>query len=309
MIMIKRVAAVAALSVTLAGCSARPPEAMPSSSPAETAATMELPQLPDQLPDSIREAARTIPVAIRAGVVVNTGSGVRYDANHVLTAGHVISDTPPQGNCERLAAVGSNGDRPVEGLYSRLTSTHTDTVDIADFTLNAIGNSLPPTAGIKVSDTPPQAGEIVYFVNFEPAADGNRRGPGSTDSRYRQPAIYAGVVLPDQTPGDGQMTVLTGLKSYGAVQDVHSRPGASGGAVLEDNNGTAELLALSVRGTEGPFTPDNIRTNTGVEPTGLPAGTENNLGYTDIQLVDPTTIKRLEDELAAAPACKIPGID
>lgn len=293
----------------VAGCSSPSPEVNNSNKPVpiSTVSEMQIPQLPDQLPGQIAIAARRA-VSIQVGYTVNQASGVRYDNDTVITAGHVVSDEhthkllPLQKNCENLDAYAPGGNHGLEAAHDKVAAIYDDTTDVAAFTLGNTLNGMPQINDtLDVATTPPKVGDVVYFVNYEPTGDHKMRSPTADTEAYRQPAIYGGVVM-RSTVGDPTIEVLTGLKSYGVVPDTNSRPGASGGAVFEVVNGKAEYLGAVANGTlQGTAaTPDDVASIIGTKPMGTPQG---GLGLTGVQLVTPDTITALENQLHIASSC------
>lgn len=307
----KPIIATVATAVALAGCNARGPEVAPvetvPAQPTEAVNVMQVPMPPDELPESIKKAAHDVAVAIKVGAVVNQGSGVRVENDLVLTAGHVFL---PQGGsstfdrkCMSLAAMGTDkSGAEAMGPHERGAGTNTTEKDLGGFTLSDIANSLPPSKGIKISSVPPQAGEVVYFANFQPSEEGPR-APGAKGG-LGEPAIYAGVVMPDgSTTMPNQFTALTGIASYGVVPDLNSRKGASGGAVLKIDDGEVTLAGLTVRGSAYEMSAEDVQDMTGILPTNVPAGNEEILGFSDVQMVTPEDLAELRQDIGADKPC------
>jgi len=301
--MFKKIFSGAAATVTLAGCNALPPtpapEVKPTDIPSESPTDVRIPNIPDKLPAPVRAAARAA-MSIGVGVTLNAGSGVRIGKNYVLTAGHVADGK--LRSCESLNAMAADG---TQGIYKNLKIEFTTEADLALFTINSLANGLSPAPHLAISKTPPRPEDVVYFVNYEPAKDGART-PGSDVKAYRDPAIYAGVVMPDDNPNDRQVKVLTGFQSYGTLAAVNSRTGSSGGPLF---NGEGELIGIVSTGKPGPLTAEDIYEYTNVKPADLPPGTEANLGFTGVQLVDKETVAALMADVTQEPACHIPGIN
>jgi hypothetical protein len=90
-------------------------------------------------------------------------------------------------------------------------------------------------------------GETVYFINFQPTADGRVRSPLAADAvqgaaDYSKPAVFSGLVVQSENK---RAVIATGYsKSYGlGIADNTVRKGASGGAIV---NVRGELVGLSV---------------------------------------------------------------
>jgi hypothetical protein len=204
------------------------------------------------LPVAVARAERSV-VATRQmlksdAVKAIIASGVIINGNQVATAGHNVEDSSSIG-CKNFQVItpgvfedsGANKD-PVIGV----SFNHAKSTDVAVLTVQTGVNfqSLPP---VRIASRPPSAGQTVYFINYQPTAEGKLRSPSvkpSLDSRqdYSRPAIFAGTVVGTSPNG---VAIVTGYgKSLGrGAPDVMVRKGASGGAVV---NSDGELVGLSV---------------------------------------------------------------
>jgi hypothetical protein len=207
----------------------------------------------DQYPDLPVEVARSIRSVVATQQLLNdatnqgqVASGVVINDQQVITAGHAMGGGSLM--CVNTNVVAS-------GLVSKATASsdpvthaafqYTPGIDLAVMTLRASDNfrNLPD---VKLAAEQPQKGETVYFINFQPTADGHIRNPAAEtkpgDVDYTKPAIFSGVVA--QSKKD-RVTIATGYsKSYGlGPADSMVRKGASGGAIV---NVRGELVGLSV---------------------------------------------------------------
>jgi hypothetical protein len=281
--------------------------------PQFTAPELQVPQLPDKLPQPIADVAKRA-VSIQVGAVMNQGSGVRYDSDTVITAGHVVSNEQThqllpslKRNCENLQANAQGGKYGVGAAHNKVAAIYNESTDVAAFSLSPLINSMPRKAApLDVATTPPKQGDALYFVNYEPTANDEMRSPEAETPAFRKPAIYGGVVV-HNTIGDPTQTVeVLTYKSYGEKPDSVSRPGASGGAVFKIQGGKAVLVgevSLAVR--EGfATTPEEVAGKIGQMPKGVPQDVE--LGLSGVQMVTPDTVQTLQYKLHEAPACKLP---
>lgn len=151
--------------------------------------------------------------------------------------------------------------------------------------------ALAPPA-MEIADEVPAEGEVVYFVNWEPAADGTERKPRNDKPGYNQPAIFAGIVRQKEA---GYINVATGLKSYGeGVPEDRLRPGGSGGLVL---NAKGELVGLSNARQEHIGFYGLLRTAIG--PLGVPGDGSEAV----VTIIDDTIVDHLKAETLKADQC------
>lgn len=203
----------------------------------------QYPGLPIEVARSIRSVVATQRIADEATGQGSVASGVIINGQQILTAGHVV---------ERDGSVAcSNTSVVTAGLVTSATISndpvthvsvkHDKTTDVAVLTLRASSNfgGLPD---VKISDNQLTVGETVYFINYQPTADGKVRSPASTDVASTTPVVFSGTVVKDAA---GRTTIATGNgKSFGAgASDNLVRKGASGGAIV---NSRGELVGLSV---------------------------------------------------------------
>jgi len=128
----------------------------------------------------------------------------------------------------------------------------------------------------EIARTRAPIGSYVFFVNYEPVTNKFFRDPSQINTLpklkndvYAQPAIYGGIVTGYQSNGD--YIVRDGLKNYGAIYQTVSRPGASGGATLND---AGDLIGVSIE-----------------------TSTRGGNPYTIVQLVTQGLVQRLKREL------------
>lgn len=206
-------------------------------------------------PDLAPEIARAISsvVATQQVLDASTGqgvvaSGVIINDYQILTAGHNV-EADKGLSCSQTSVL--TGGLVSSATASRDAVTHAsvrygDNQDMAILNVDSSLNfqSLPDA---KLANRQPKKGEIVYFVNFQPTADGNVRSPAipassNAQTDYSKPAIFTGTVLGSD---DNGLAIATGHgKSFAAgAADTMLRKGASGGAIL---NAKGELVGLSV---------------------------------------------------------------
>lgn len=256
-------------------------------------------EIGDQYPDLPVEVARSIHSVVATQQVLNdatnqgqVASGVVINDNQIVTAGHTIGGDS-QLMCANTSVVAS-------GLVSKATASndpvthaafrYTPETDLAVMTLRGSDNfrSLP---NIALARQLPKKGETVYFINFQPAANGQVRNPaaeskpGAVD--YSKPAIFSGIVAERERD---RVVIATGYsKSFGlGAADNMVRKGASGGAIV---NVRGELVGLSVAS-------DSLRANRSADSLaaeygiGVPSNFRYQLAY--MQPVSQTLINNLQ---------------
>lgn len=202
-------------------------------------------QYPD-LPPAVAHSVRSV-VAMQQILDETTQRGVIASAviisdQQVLTAAHNINKSGHLA-CDNTSVV-------AQGMLTH-AATSTDVVthasaeynkknDLAVMTVQASDNfrALP---NLTIANRLPEAGDTVYFINFQPTADGKVRSPAAP-ADYSKPAVFSGAVLGEKPNG---IAIATGHgKSYGlGIADNMVRKGASGGAIV---NAQGELVGLSV---------------------------------------------------------------
>lgn len=208
-----------------------------------------------QYPDLPPSVARSISSVVATQQILDEGtqqgvvaSAVIINDLQVLTAAHNINRNG------RLACGNSSVVTPgmlTTAAASKDAVTHASAKydkknDLAVLTVQPSANfrDLPD---IQIADRLPEVGDTVYFINFQPTAEGKVRSPAAAASDnpandYSKPAVFSGIVLGKKANG---IAVATGHgKSYGlGVADNLVRKGASGGAIV---NVRGELVGLSV---------------------------------------------------------------
>jgi len=251
----------------------------------------EYPDLPQAVAKSIQSVVslqRLTASGSRNGWVA---SGVILNNHQVLTAGHATDDGGKSLSCSNISVA-------VPGFMtaaaaSRLPATYGsaeygETVDAALLSVKADTNfrNLP---AVTLASAPPKAGDTVFFINYEPRADGTLRNPLAEDSN--DPAVFSGVVI---GTGKHGLAVATGAgQSYGhGDPETMLRKGASGGAVV---NARGELVGLSVssESLQANRSADYIALNYGVR---LPA---HQYQVGNVQLLDSTLLTRLQSSLTS----------
>jgi len=210
----------------------------------------QYPGLPVAVARSVNTVVATqqvLDAADKEGIVA---SGVIVSGTQVLTAAHNVRLSNGTVSCSQLTVAatglltGATASRSPVSFVS--SNKYGGSADMALLTVEAGDNfrALPKATLAKRS---PEVGETVYFVNFQPTADGKIRTPTSQASNdpatdYSKPAIFSGIVT---SVTNDDIVVATGAgTSYGlGVKDNVVRKGASGGAVV---NNQGELVGLSV---------------------------------------------------------------
>ena len=198
-----------------------------------------------ELPPGVANAISSVVAVLRkvgSGSQALTASGVVLSENQVLTAGHEVDGGNGVLACRRTEAQASGLLTPAaasSNVVSKAALKHANTIDLAVLEVESDANfqSLPTAT---LADSAPAAGSTVYFVNYQPKADGQTRSPlmrGASD-----PVIFTGIALGTDSHG---FAIATGQgKSYGLGEpETLLRKGASGGAVFDAKG---NLLGLSV---------------------------------------------------------------
>lgn len=208
----------------------------------------QYPGLPAEVAKSVRSVIATQQVLDEASQQGIVASGVIINGQQVLTAGHNI-EAGDGLVCSRTTVV-------APGLLSNATASKDEVThasvrygkseDMAVLTLRSSDNfmGLPE---INIANRPPEAGDTVYFINYQPTADGKVRSPAaqaSADPRsdYSKPVVFSGIVLGSTRNG---LAIAAGHgQSFGnGIPDTLLRKGASGGAIV---NAKGQLVGLSV---------------------------------------------------------------
>lgn len=237
-------------------------------------------------------------LALSTSRVSSLGSGVRISETEVATAGHVRAEHPEAACGDftiKTRVEDSIRKAPVTAeAHSYLSdNVSADSYDVPDFGIMEVEPRLLEGVPIaQVRQTPLEVGEPVYFVNYQPTADGTDREPSASDP-YSQPAEYGGIVAST----DGQLSrVITDIgASYGDVYDDVTRAGASGGAVFDAQG---QLVAIVSRGLESGLLGQNQAF--GVELSAYPDVTVSEAKVTP---VTQTLIDQLRAEIDASPSC------
>jgi len=207
-------------------------------------------ELESQYPGLPIEVARSIPSVVATQRITDqttnkgaVASGVIINGQQILTAGHTVGHDGRVAcaNTSVLASSFISDAATSSDIVTHASVVHNKTTDVAVLTLRASDNftSMPD---VKISDRKLSVGDTVYFINYQPTADGAVRSPLSDIAANTTPVIFNGTVIKDAA---GRTTIATGSgKSFGAgSEDNLVRKGASGGAIV---NSHGELVGLSV---------------------------------------------------------------
>lgn len=202
----------------------------------------EYPDLPQPVAKSIQSVVSLQRLTASGSHSGWVASGVILNDRQVLTAGHATDDGGKSLSCANMSVA-------VPGFMtaaaaSRLpalfgSAEYGESVDLALLTVKADANfrNLPP---VTLASARPKAGDTVFFINYQPKADGTARNPLAEDED--DPAVFSGVVI--GTEKHGLAVATGGGQSYGhGDPETMLRKGASGGAVV---NAQGELIGLSV---------------------------------------------------------------
>jgi len=211
----------------------------------------DIERLYSQLPP---EVARVIPSVV-ATLQVNdnqkqgtVASGVIINGEQILTAGHNVEGDSGLA-CRQTTVIAPGlltSAAASSDVVTHASVSYGKSSDLALLTLRS-GDNFKALPDIKLSQRPPEKGDRVYFINFQPTADGTVRSPASPvtadpSKDYSKPAVFSGRVLGRSNHG---VAIATGGGvSLGiGAPDVLARKGASGGAIVNERG---ELVGLSV---------------------------------------------------------------
>lgn len=229
--------------------------ALAAPAPAAASIVMTDEDIATQYPGLPPAVARAIPSVVATQQVIDhanqrgqVASGVIVDGQRVLTAGHNIKQGRELAcaDTEIISAGAMTSAAASSQAVTHASLRYGDKTDIALVSVQGSQNydALP---AIAIANRQPQAGDTVYFINFQPTADGAMRSPAlqaNSDPAkdYSKPAVFSGTVLGASSNG---LAIATGQgKSYGkGAGDVLVRKGASGGAVVDKYG---RLVGLSV---------------------------------------------------------------
>jgi hypothetical protein len=209
----------------------------------------------DQYPGLPPAVARAVQSVVATQQVLNSSngqgmvaSGVIINDEQILTAGHNVEGGGDVA-CSQVSVVAPGLLTSAAASSDRVNFAsvrYGKNADVAVLTVDSSENfrTLPD---ISLANRQPESGDTVYFINFQPTADGKVRSPAAQNSEdpnqdYSEPVIFPGIVLGKTEHG---LAIATGYgKSYGkGVPDNMVRKGASGGAIV---NTKGELVGLSV---------------------------------------------------------------
>jgi S1-C subfamily serine protease len=211
---------------------------------------MKYPGLPVAVARAINTVVATQRItnaADRQGLI---GSGVIMGDMRVITAAHNVRDGNGTVACQELSVESpgllSGALASKDPVRYASSNKYRGDADAALLVVQASDNlqSLPRAV---LAKRLPEVGDTVYFINFQPTADGKIRVPtnqvtADPGQDFSKPAVFSGIVI---STGDEDVVVATGAGvNYGlGAPDTVVRKGASGGAVV---NNQGELVGISV---------------------------------------------------------------
>ncbi len=186
----------------------------------------------------------------------------------------------------------------------KFTGNYDESWDGEDLSLiQTLHNAPVDLEPVQFRDTPVEKGEAVYFINFQPTADQVFRSPvrrqgyvDDIDQMFTSPAIYGGISLERSEEGKF-LDVVSGIKSYGEIFDVDSRPGASGG-VLVDTAAALFGMVVQVSSNEKYSV---IEDHYKVDVVPEFENTKHSLSF--VQLVNSRTVSKLKNDLPDEQSC------
>lgn len=178
--------------------------------------------------------------------------------------------------------------------------------DIAIIQAKDKSKSLPGQATLSAAKSPVRLDEPVFFVNYQPVSKKEFRSPAESmaaalnnspipSDNVTTPAIYGGVISGKASNGD--IEVVTGLKSYDQAGDIAIKEGSSGGAVL---NASGNLIGESI----ALYPQEKKRLLE--EQFGFRLKPSKNIGNLTMALIQPINrrlLTSLKEKLAKAKAC------
>lgn len=277
--------------------------------------------VPNKLPIAVSRIIDNS-VSLQTNVGATVLSGVYLTNGDILTAGHALKnsanrlyDNYAKLKCGRYVASGVLPGKidyasPVNKAYAvntGLNGKDEAMLKVSKVNLGSLANEdayLNTLPKIQIAPNPPETGDTVYFVNWEPTATGDLRNPMSDKDKLEHPAIFAGVVSGLE---NGHVMVYTDIKGYpnGGVTDKNGRGGESGGMVV---NSDGQLIGLSnaVSGGFGPF--DMLRQfiNYKIGPFGIPGGGNE---YTVVSLITQSDVDSLTYHVQHSKFCPSSNIN
>jgi len=153
----------------------------------------EYPELPPAVARSINSVVALQRQTSQAKGVV--GSGVILNDHQVLTAGHMADDETDVLSCKKTSvqAPGMLTAAAASNLSAMTGSAiHGGGTDLALLSVKTDDNfrNLPSA---RLASSMPKAGDTVFFINYQPSADGKLRSPLTSDAN--DPVILSGIVL------------------------------------------------------------------------------------------------------------------
>lgn len=292
--------------------------------------TISLAGLPETLPPAVA-AQRDRMVKIvgykyleDGSGTATAGSGIQYDAGHILTAAHVVlhGDGTEKFNCGKTFVFGTsekpqqfssaeNADltgavSPAENIRGK-EEVDESGFDGAWMTIKpGKSGGLDERDTVQVRDTPLKEGEAIYMMGFGPDGDGRDRmldrhpdqrelARDGIDIERSTPRVIGGIVAGTTIEGKSQLFAMTGLADYSEVPEVDkiNRKGDSGGAAFDAEGRLVGIISQGKSSLTEQAAEGGIGTHIVDEPQGY------RYPVTKLQLVTPDTVNELQGMPAA----------
>lgn len=283
----------------------------------EASSNIELNTLPSRLPNEVNRFVDNVGIVyenVFNGNPYNTeggpqvaeaiqASGVVLSSKYIMTAGHVLVSTSsmPIANkpyqCRTIAFITPTFGALIRSDFGSFSGQEESTVPdlgiLSPDNPNWTNHQYRRFQNVAIDSKPLTPGEDLFFVNYEPLANGRSRSPTNNTG----PAVYGGIYEGQTNSND--YDVVTGLKSYGRMPDSLSRPGASGGAVF---NSEGQIVGLTVQSSVQSATVNYYEKAWGVELNG--AAQNRKISDTVVQPVSKLMLKGMISRLrSVSPSC------
>jgi hypothetical protein len=250
--------------------------------------------------------AQQTPTAVMIAKLGARASGTMLkvgDMKVAITAAHALAEEVH--NCKGTAATADiDGDKG--NKVTQVAFTHQSAVEKRPYTTKGYDfnyNSgldaailLPRTAESTqhVTAIKPQKeihvtpGDVLFSINYQPTPEDVVRD-SSTVGALGRPAIYAHVVVSET---ETHIATITGLKSYGAIEDTSLRDAGSGGELLNAQGGYIGMTNAAIE-----LTSQEIQNSFNMT---VPDGTYK-MAFS--RKIDADTVAEMTQSAQARPAC------